>query len=292
MRKSIALGIAFLIMLALTQCVEKTSEPFTEPLGDTISLNDTVSMRVGGKVTVLPDGIEMGFDRVIEDSRCPYEYDCFQPGKGVVRLRLRKPGSDDIVVNTGLYGSYTSDPAGNENLLIPADTFGCRFSLVALSPYPINFDPIPQDEYLARIRVTRLPDNDPAFEAVIITDQPPDSIELDDFMVDEVNVSGDTLILEVSMSGGCKHHSFELYMSPSAFAESNPVQAFLYLRHNSKGDLCSAWIWYVLKFDLRPVADLYYHQYGGLDTVRINVMHFPFEDGQMTSVLYVPTAMQ
>ena len=67
---------------------------------------------------------------------------------------------------------------------------------------------------------------------VIITNQPPDSIQLDPFDLEGIHIAGDTITLDITYSGGCKEHGFSLYMSPAAFLESYPVQANLYLLHD------------------------------------------------------------
>jgi len=290
MRQLITLGVAFLTMVMLVQCVDKANEPVPEPLGDTINLNDTVSLRVGDKVTVLPDGFELGLDSVIEDSRCPYEYICRDPGRGLVRLWLKKPGEHIIYVNAGL---WLSDHAANENFLIPVDTFGCRFSLVALFPYPVDYDPIPQDEYLARIRVTPFTDAFSTTDSVIITDQPPDSIELDPFGLNSVRTIGDSLKINVQYAGGCREHTFQLFMTPPAFIDDYPnfdlLGAKLYLRHDAAGDACEALIKRDLYFDLRPVARLYEDIYGRRDTIVIGVYYYRTENNYRRFDFYPPS---
>jgi hypothetical protein len=96
----------------------------------------------------------------------------------------------------------------------------------------------------------------------------------------------DTISLNVTYSGGCKEHCFSLYMSPAAFLESYPVQANLYLRHNSNGDDCEAFIYKTVSFNLRPVSELYKSLYGSYDEIIINV--FEYKSNRKVSVSYVP----
>ena len=75
-------------------------------------------------------------------------------------------------------------------------------------------------------------------------------------------------------------------MSPAAFLESHPVQANLYLRHNSNGDLCEALINENVSFNLRPIAELYKSLYGQYDEIIINV--FEYKSNNKISASYFP----
>lgn len=112
---------------------------------------------------------------------------------------------------------------------------------------------------------------------VIITNQPPNFLQLDPFELKNIAIVADTITLNINHSGGCKEHNYSLYMSPAAFLESYPVQANLYLQHDSKGDACEALIKTSISFNLRPLADLYQDFYGQQDEIILNVFDF-FED--------------
>jgi len=122
--------------------------------------------------------------------------------------------------------------------------------------------------------------------AIKLTDVPADSLRLDGFDLKAISINADTLFIEVTHGGGCKQHDYALFMSPSVFAESFPVQANLYLQHNANGDLCKALLQPKLCFDLRPVAKQYRKFYGGLAPIRLNV--YGHSAGQQLSALYEP----
>jgi hypothetical protein len=122
--------------------------------------------------------------------------------------------------------------------------------------------------------------------SVIITDTPSESIQLDPFGLEGIAIVEDTISLNVTYSGGCKEHCFSLYMSPASFLESSPVQANLYLRHNSNGDACEAFINKAVSFNLRPIAELYKSLYGSYDEIIINV--FEYKSAHKVSASYVP----
>jgi hypothetical protein len=124
---------------------------------------------------------------------------------------------------------------------------------------------------------------------VIITEQPPDSLQLDPFHLQSISISGDILTLAVTHGGGCAEHDYALFMSPAAFLESYPVQANLYLRHEDHDDPCDGLITAALKFNLRPVAELYQHFYGGKDQIIINVFNYDHSvPGNHLSACYFP----
>jgi hypothetical protein len=92
MRKIILLSAAVIASLSLMQCTDKPTGSST-PV-DTMAVGDTVWLRVGEKIKVLPDNFEMGFERVVEESRCPTEYVCFWPGQAIIKLWIKRPGVD------------------------------------------------------------------------------------------------------------------------------------------------------------------------------------------------------
>lgn len=121
---------------------------------------------------------------------------------------------------------------------------------------------------------------------VIITDQSPDSIRLDPFDLESIEIVEDIITLNITYGGGCKEHCFSLYMSPAVFLESYPVQANLYLRHDSNGDQCEALINEDISFNLSPVALLNKIFYGDCDEVVINV--YKYKSDEKLSDSYFP----
>lgn len=82
----------------------------------------------------------------------------------------------------------------------------------------------------------------------------------DGFELGALSVTGDTLTVEVSYSGGCQPHYFRLCYDP-AFLESFPVQAALRLEHDGQGDPCEAYPTETRAFDLTPLRDAYVEAY-------------------------------
>lgn len=110
---------------------------------------------------------------------------------------------------------------------------------------------------------------------VRISDTPPREIRLDPFSLRAATIRGNTLTIELEHGGGCAEHDYELFMSPSVFLESFPVQADLHLRHNANGDLCRALIRKELTFDLTPIGELHGHPN---DPIILNVHDYYTEE--------------
>ncbi len=82
----------------------------------------------------------------------------------------------------------------------------------------------------------------------------------DYFYIESAKIIKDTLQIEVSASGGCEEHLFDLYWDGS-FLESYPVQTKLTLTHDSQGDICEAIIRKTLVFDLSSLKKSYQSGY-------------------------------
>jgi hypothetical protein len=122
-----------------------------------------------------------------------------------------------------------------------------------------------------------------------MTSAPPDSLQLDGFVLKTITISDDILTIGVTHGGGCKEHAYAVFMSPAVFLESFPAQANLYLQHNANGDRCKALLYPKLCFDLRPIAEQYQKFYQRLDPIQINVFGYSeSQPGLKFSAFYLP----
>ena len=76
---------------------------------------------------------------------------------------------------------------------------------------------------------------------------------------DPVNIkyaeqNGDYIVFDVSYSGGCAEHFFEL-VSTGAFSPTYPPEVEISLKHNKNGDACRSIIDTKLYFDLKPLQN-------------------------------------
>jgi hypothetical protein len=78
--------------------------------------------------------------------------------------------------------------------------------------------------------------------------------------IENLNLQDNILTIEVSFSGGCAQHAFEVYAA-TAFLESIPPQAILLLTHDAQGDTCEALMRETLDFDLTPL-EKHRHAFG------------------------------
>jgi hypothetical protein len=79
-----------------------------------------------------------------------------------------------------------------------------------------------------------------------ICQAPPPS---DGFSIDGLAIVGDCLEVEVTYGGGCEDHTYDPCWD-SSFAESNPVQATLWIDHDAMNDSCEAPIQEIWTIDL------------------------------------------
>jgi hypothetical protein len=88
--------------------------------------------------------------------------------------------------------------------------------------------------------------------------------------IDSAAVDTNDLFLWVTYGGGCREHMFRLY-GWTAFLESYPPQAEIYLSHNSDNDLCKALIRDILRFNLTPLKHVYQRYYGRTGTILLRI---------------------
>ena len=95
--------------------------------------------------------------------------------------------------------------------------------------------------------------------AVVIADAA-DTWGVDEYVLNTAAITGDTLELSISYSGGCKNHEFTLVCS-RGFKESDPVQLGVSLAHNANNDPCEAFPTETYHFDLTPIKTVYQTAY-------------------------------
>ena len=97
----------------------------------------------------------------------------------------------------------------------------------------------------------------------------------DDYVLNSATITGDTLTISVSYSGGCRTHVFTLVIAGS-FVESSPAGLPAVLRHDANGDRCEAWPTESYVFDLTLVRARYREVYGpGAGRVALQLAGFP-----------------
>ncbi|MFH0762000.1 MAG: hypothetical protein V2A67_10910 [Bacteroidota bacterium] len=88
----------------------------------------------------------------------------------------------------------------------------------------------------------------------ILDEEDWDTVPMDRFVMDSAYVSGDNLYLQVSYSGGCSQHEFNLWkLPPGIVLDPPPVE--LMLSHEDNDDMCEAWLTRWLVFSLKPIRE-------------------------------------
>lgn len=242
-----------------------------------------VTLKYGQSAIIQSENVELKFDSIIHDSRCPPNAYCIWGGMAEIRLRLIKlPVDTHFVTLPILLGVHKNDSDSH----IPIDTLGFHITLLQLDPYPA---PTNDSDYVATVLIWSPQSSDSLEGEVILSNMEPSTIMIERFQVDSVWIRDDVIWLRVTYGGGCQNHHFWLFMSPDNFMESNPVQVAFFLRHYSNNDPCDALITRDLAFSLRPMIIRHRQVYHRDDDILVNMFHFADSvGGEMTRVLYQP----
>jgi len=234
--------------------------------GDGRSQCDTHIIRYGHAASVDQNRLSVKFTGPIDDGRCPIGLHCFWEGQAIIQLALTTAdGQSGTISLIRRPGHDASDPGSP----YAVEAFGYRFGLLALDPYPVWEQYTPPWKYRATVKIERL--DYTGDSPVVISDAVPWEICRTAYELVDASADGDRLTLSVRYGGGCGEHFFQMFMSPSVFMESEPVQANLYLQHVTV-DFCLAYLSGSVSFDLTPVAQLYRAMYGRDGQILLNVV--------------------
>ncbi|HEY6551748.1 MAG TPA: hypothetical protein VI669_00250 [Vicinamibacteria bacterium] len=133
--------MVFLPTLAwLAGCVAASEEPGIVALGEAFRL------KVGESVRIEAEVLQVGFDDVSADSRCPKGEQCLREGEATVRVSLREAAAPKEVVE--LHISSQDEGALTWR--------GYELKLLRLDPYPMSGKAIPRGDYVATLEVARV----------------------------------------------------------------------------------------------------------------------------------------
>jgi hypothetical protein len=108
---------------------------------------------------------------------------------------------------------------------------------------------------------------------VVLTPEIKVDMHTDAIKVESLSVQGNTLIMTMSYSGGCKTHEINMYAS-SGMGKSIPPVLFLTLSHNANNDMCEALPRETLNFDLTNLSSII----AGYSSARLSIQ-VPNGDG-------------
>lgn len=89
----------------------------------------------------------------------------------------------------------------------------------------------------------------------------------DPFSYGSAQIQGDSLLIAVQYSGGCKAHEWNMYTT-GTYSKTFPPKIEVYLHHNSNQDFCKALLRETLVFDLKNI------RYEGSKEVEIQLNDF------------------
>lgn len=266
-------------------CYGKPFSPKLDPVKG--SLGAAIEIPLGAQAIIESENLKVEFRSVLGDNRCPSNVSCFWQGIAGIELKVITNNEDTALVGVSLYG-LTSDAVFPNELSV--DTLGYLFTLVNLDPYPVISDderPFRVKNYVATLRILRTGD-DTFPNPAILSNRSAVDLRMDEFDLDSASISGKTISLDVVYGGGCETHYFSLYMNPDFFAESNPVQANLYLVHYNNEDFCLALVHNTVRFDIRPIINRQIELYGNDNPIQLNIFDYEQTPGNQISVLYTP----
>jgi len=206
-------------------------------------------------VEVEGEEIEVGFQAVLNESRCPLDIDCPERGRARIKLWLHNPGQDTINLEPFINGYvFKEDTSAHKSVFSEEYTV----TLLQLDPYPSlgTVQPEP-DEYIALLSVSLNPvpletDRLNLFAWEVWKEFLNNPVDW--FDIDSTAVAADTLLVYVNYGGGCKEHDFFLFGS-TAWEESDPPVMSMVIIHDGHWDMCYALIHKTLRFDLSPIRD-------------------------------------
>jgi len=127
----------FVLFLSLvsTACAAHSGAPGRTPLGQSFELRAGASAAIEG-------GLQIKFERVPSDSRCPMDALCIRAGEALVALTVSQDGQN------AASRELRTDGAASETTYL-----GFSIKLIALAPYPRSDRQILPEDYVATLAV-------------------------------------------------------------------------------------------------------------------------------------------
>ena len=130
--------------LFVTFCLISVTACAANPVGPGARLDEEFTLAPGQVVAIEDTSLRVQFTEVTGDSRCPSDVVCIQGGDAIVHVRAVGEAPP------ATYELHTSDSSRASAAHGPY-----RITLLDLQPFPFSGRTISQDEYRARLRVTR-----------------------------------------------------------------------------------------------------------------------------------------
>ncbi|MEQ1908768.1 MAG: hypothetical protein ABMA15_08090 [Vicinamibacterales bacterium] len=127
----------FSSIVLLAACSSLSGEPMV-PAGQTSALETPFTLKPAETATVGQDRVQVRFDRVVADSRCPRDVQCITAGEATVRVLVTVPGQQASAFE------LTTTPKGSI-----VKTGAYALTLSGLAPVPLSTTPTKDSDYRA-----------------------------------------------------------------------------------------------------------------------------------------------
>ncbi|MDD5764945.1 MAG: hypothetical protein PHW79_01650 [Candidatus Marinimicrobia bacterium] len=131
--------IVILAAILLAACILEPEEEETF-----LDIDEIVELKLGELKIGLPSGLEVGFEKVISDSRCPADVMCFWQGMAEIQVSLKLPDDKRRFIILDSYHHRT------------VDTLGLHVEFLRLDPYPVSSTELDTYEYVATLKIAQL----------------------------------------------------------------------------------------------------------------------------------------
>jgi hypothetical protein len=110
-----------------------------------VALGESFELKIRESATIESDALQIGFEGVSSDSRCPQGEQCIREGAATVRVWLQKAGEPK---QTRDLSTSSADEGASPYL-------GYEVKLLRLDPHPISGKALERGDYRATLEVTR-----------------------------------------------------------------------------------------------------------------------------------------
>lgn len=144
MRTTVALSLVSLLLGGA--CASLSGEPVTAVVPTAAVLDQPFTLRPGDSAVVEAQRVEVTFERVTADSRCPRDVQCIQAGEATVRVLVAAGGQRPVTVEV-------KTRPGSESTMVG----GFVLTLSELQPVPRAAEPTQPSEYRATLVLSKAP---------------------------------------------------------------------------------------------------------------------------------------
>ena len=131
-------SIPVLLLLCLFTSCEV--EPTLEVLDNNFALKERITIPYQSSISIGSENIQISFEQVKEEARCPYEWDCLWAGHSSIKLTIQR-GNEEANLDMMVQGRCDKY-CGNT---LPFQNYNIQ--LLKVLPYPKDDNYTPQSSY-------------------------------------------------------------------------------------------------------------------------------------------------